>query len=199
MKTSNAVVAIYADHAAADGAIKKLVAADFSLESLSVAGKGFHTDEHVIGFYNTGDRIKFWGTRGLFWGGLWGLFLGGLFVTAPVTGPVILLGYLAAVAINAVESAALVGGLSALGAALAGLGIPKDSVLEYESQVKADGFLVMVHGDADDTARAKALLATTHHTHVAEHHALATPSRHQREAAVASADDNYIPMNCGAG
>jgi len=191
MKTSNAVVAIYADHAAADGAIKKLLAADFSLESLSVAGKGFHTDEHVVGFYNTGDRIKFWGTRGLFWGGL--------FVTAPVTGPVILLGYLAAVAINAVESAALVGGLSALGAALAGLGIPKDSVVEYESQVKADGFLVMVHGDADDTARAKALLATTHHTHVAEHHALPAPSSHQREPAVASAGDNYIPMNCGAG
>ncbi|HEY0269538.1 MAG TPA: DUF1269 domain-containing protein [Sphingomonas sp.] len=172
MTTNNVVVAIYTDHAAADAAIKKLAAADFSLENLSVVGKGFHTDEHVVGFYNSGDRIKFWGTRGAFWGGLWGLFLGGLFITAPATGPVILLGYLAAAAITAVESAVVVGGLSALGAALVGLGIPKDSVLEYENQVKADGFLVMVHGDPEEIARAKALLATTPHTHIAEHHAL---------------------------
>jgi hypothetical protein len=197
MKTSSAIVAIYADHAAADAAIKKLSAADFSLEDLSVVGKGFHTDEQVVGFYNMGDRIKFWGTRGAFWGGLWGLFLGGLFVTAPATGPVILLGYLAATAINAVESAALVGGLSALGAALVGLGVPKNSVVKYENQVKADGFLVMVHGDATETARAKALLSTTHHRHIAEHHGLTPAPDHQIQAA--SGDADYIPMNCGAG
>jgi len=50
------------------------------------------------------------------------------------------LGYLAAVAISGLENSVLVDGLSALGAALYSIGIPEDSVLAYESAVKADDF-----------------------------------------------------------
>ena len=57
------------------------------MKNLSVVGKGYHTDEKVVGFYNTGDRIKFWGTRGAFWGGFWGLFFGGLFYDRSLRGP----------------------------------------------------------------------------------------------------------------
>jgi hypothetical protein len=70
------------------------------------------------------------------------------------------LGYLAAIAISALESAVMVGGLGALGAALYGIGVPKDSVIQYEAAVKGDGFLVMAHGTAEGIARAKATLAT---------------------------------------
>jgi hypothetical protein len=132
----------------------------FLTDRQAEAVKGYHTDEKVIGFYNIGDRIKFWGSRGAFWGGLWGLFLGGLFMTIPVVGHVVVLGYLAATAISAVEGALMVGGLSALGAALYSIGIPKDSVIQYEAAVKADSFLVMAHVAAADIARAKAILAT---------------------------------------
>ena len=52
----------------------------------------------------------------------------------------------------------MVGGVNALGAALYSIGIPKDSVLQYETTVKADGFLVMAHGTAAEIARAKAIL-----------------------------------------
>jgi hypothetical protein len=27
---------------------------------LSIVGKGYHTDEQVVGYYNTGDRMKYW-------------------------------------------------------------------------------------------------------------------------------------------
>ena len=141
-------------------AVKKLAEAGFEMKNLSVIGKGYHTDEKVIGFYNAGDRIKFWGSRGAFWGGLWGLFFGGLFLTIPVVGHVIVLGYLASMAISVVETAIVVGGLSALGAALYGIGIPKDSVIQYEAAVKADSFLVMAHGPASEVARAKVILGT---------------------------------------
>ena len=87
------------------------------------------------------------------------LFFGGLFVVTPVAGPIVALGYLGALALAAVENAAIVGGLSALGAALFGLGVPKDTVLQYELSVKADSFLVMAHGTADEMARAKTVLA----------------------------------------
>ena len=63
-------------------------------------------------------------------------------------------------AFSAVESAVMVGGLSALGAALYSIGIPKDSVIDYETAVKADSFLVMAHGSAEEVARAEAILGT---------------------------------------
>ena len=62
-------------------------------------------------------------------------------------------------AISAVETAIMVGGLSALGAALYSIGIPKDSVIQYEAAVKADSFLVMAHGTPAEMARAKAVPA----------------------------------------
>ncbi|HLX79768.1 MAG TPA: DUF1269 domain-containing protein, partial [Burkholderiales bacterium] len=118
------------------------------------------SDEKAIGFFNVGDRVKFWGKRGAFWGGLWGWFFGGVFLTIPVVGHVVVLGYLAAIVISAIEGAVVVGGLSALGAALYSSGIPKDSVVEYETAVIADGFLVTAHGPAEEMARAKAILGT---------------------------------------
>jgi hypothetical protein len=156
---TDSVIAVFVDHPAAEAAVKKLLAAGFETKNLSVVGKGYHTDEKVVGFYNIGDRVKFWGTRGAFWGGLWGLFLGGLFLTVPVVGHVVVLGYLASVAIGAIENAVVVGGLSAIGAALYSMGIPKDSVIQYETAVKADSFLVMAQGTAEEIARAKAILS----------------------------------------
>ncbi len=169
MENHDTVVAVFADHPGADAAIKKLTESGFDMKALSVVGKGYHTDEKVLGFYNLGDRVKFWGTRGAFWGGLWGLFFGGLFLTIPVVGHVVVLGYLAATIVSAVESAVVVGGLSALGAALFSLGVPKNSVVQYESEVKADGFLVMAHGPAAEMVRAKIILGTLHPTRVDLH------------------------------
>ena len=157
----DSVVAVYEDHPAAELAVKKLAASGFEMKSLSVVGKGYHTDEKVMGFYTTADRVKVWGSRGAFWGGLWGLFFGGLFLTVPVVGHVILLGYIAATVISAAEGALVVGSLSALGAALFSIGIPKESVIRYEAAIKADRFLVMAHGTANNMARAKSILAVT--------------------------------------
>lgn len=111
------------------------------------------------------------------------MFFGGLFLTIPVVGHVVVLGYLAAVVISAVESAAVVGGLSAIGAALYGMGVPKDSVLQYETAVKADAFLVMAHGTTEEMARAKAVLGT------------ANPSRLDVHAGAKAAEpaDHLVP------
>jgi hypothetical protein len=171
MENADAVIAVFVDHNSAELAVKKLTAAGFAMQSLSVVGKGFHTEEKVVGFYNVGDRIKFWGARGAFWGGLWGLFFGGLFMTIPVIGHVVVLGYLAATAVSALESALTVGGLSALGAALYSIGMPKNSVIQYETAVKADGFLVMAHGTAPEIARARTILSATNPLRVDVHSA----------------------------
>jgi hypothetical protein len=173
MKSTDTTVAVFGEHAAADAAVKELVASGFSIKNLSVVGKGYHTEEKAIGFYNMGDRVRFWGSRGAMWGGLWGLFFGGLFMTVPVVGHLVVLGYLAATAVSMVESAVVVGGLSALGAALSSMGIPKDSVVRYETALKADDFLVMAHGTADEMARAKAILGSSNATSIDIHQAAA--------------------------
>ena len=160
MTDLNAVIAVFADHQGAEAAVKKLADAGIDMKHLSVVGKGYHTDEKVVGFYNAGDRIKFWGKRGAFWGGLWGWLFGGVFMFIPVVGHVVVLGYLATMVMSAIEGAVVVGGLSALGAALYSTGIPKDSVVAYETALKADNFLVMAHGPAEEMARAKAVLGT---------------------------------------
>jgi hypothetical protein len=161
MENQDSTIAVFDHHTAAEAAIKKLTAAGFDMKKLSVVGKGYHTDEKVVGFYNIGDRVTFWGSRGAFWGALWSLFFGGLFIATPLFGPVIALGYLAVAAVSAIEGAVVVGGLSALGAALYSIGIPKDSVVRYETAIKSDGYLVMAHGTAEEMARAKAILGTS--------------------------------------
>jgi alkyl hydroperoxide reductase subunit AhpF len=95
---------------------------------------------------------------GAFWGGLWGVLLGAAFFVIPGVGPVAIAGHLVGVLVSGLQGAVVVGGLSALGAALGSLGIPKDSVVKYEAAIKADKFLVIAHGTADDVAKAKGIL-----------------------------------------
>lgn len=46
-------------------------------------------------------------------------------------------------------------------ATLYSIGIPKGSVIQNETALKADSFLVMAHGTAEDMARAKTILGTS--------------------------------------
>ena len=79
----NVVVAVYNDHAGAEAAVKELQKAGFDMKKLSVVGRDYHTEEQVVGYYNTGDRMKLWGKFGAFWGGLWGLLFGSAFLACP--------------------------------------------------------------------------------------------------------------------
>ena len=169
MENFETAVALFPTHDGAERALKSLAAAGFDMKNLSLVGKGYHSDEKVVGFYNMGDRIKFWGSRGAFWGGFWGLLFGGMFMTIPLVGHVVVLGYLATVVVAGLENAVVVGGLSALGAALYSLGIPKDSVLQYETDLKADGFLVMARGSTAEVERAKKLLTASNPSRLEVH------------------------------
>lgn len=68
-KDPNSAVAIFTEHLAAENAIQKLKDAGFDVKKLSIIGRDYHTDENVVGFYNVGDRMKYWGKFGAFWGG----------------------------------------------------------------------------------------------------------------------------------
>ncbi len=157
----NSVVAIYAQHSDAENAINLLKKGNFDIKKLAVVGKGYHTEEDVVGYYNTGDRMKHWGKMGAFWGGLWGLLAGSAFFLIPGVGPVMVAGSAVAWIVGALESAVVVGGLGALGAGLYSKGISKGSALKYESSIKAGKYLLIVHGTPEEAEAARRILAST--------------------------------------
>jgi uncharacterized protein (UPF0297 family) len=63
----NSAVAIYETHDQAEQAVKELQKSGFDMKQLSIVGKGYETENHVIGYYNAGDRMKHWGKSGAFW------------------------------------------------------------------------------------------------------------------------------------
>ena len=169
MSQNHSAVATYATHPEAEEAIKELQRSGFELKKLSIIGQDFQSTEHVVGFYNLDDRMKAWGRTGAFWGGVWGFLFGSAVFLIPGVGPLMVAGPLVGWIVGALEGAVVVGGLSIVGAALYNLGIPKDSILKYESALKTGRFVLIAHGSLFETNLAKEILDRTH-PETLEHH-----------------------------
>jgi hypothetical protein len=165
----DSIVAIYDAHTGAESAIKALQAAGIDMKKLSIVGKDFHTEEHALGFYTSGDRMKFWGARGAFWGSLWGMLFGGAFLFIPGVGPLVVMGPFVAWIVGALEGATLGGVAGILAASLTSAGFTKDSALKYEVEVKAGKYLVLAHGTADMIEKVRAILGNTGASQLAVH------------------------------
>jgi hypothetical protein len=169
MTKNNSVVAIFKSHVEAETAVKELQRAGYDMQKLSIVGRDYHTDENVVGYYNAGDRMKYWGKLGAYWGGFWGLLFGSGFFLVPGVGPLLVAGPLVGWIVAALEGAAVVGSLSVLGAGLFSLGIPKDSILQYETAVKSGKYLVIAHGSDAETLRARDIIKNANPEILAEH------------------------------
>src|ERR1700684_1351805 len=169
MPNVDSVVATYDTHEQADLAVKELQQAGVDMKSLSIAAKDTQTDEPVVGSYKVGDRMKYWGKLGAFWGGFWGLLFGSAMFAIPGIGPILLAGPLVAWIIAGLEGAVVVGGVSAVGAGLFSIGIPKDSVIKYEVALKTDKYLLIVHGTEGAVANAKNIISGTEHSSYTVH------------------------------
>ena len=166
MESENSPVYVFDSHAQAHEAVQLLAKSGFDVKKLSVVGKGYHSEEHAVGFYTVGDRIKSWGGTGAFWGGIWGLLMAPAVFFLPGIGLLAMAGPLVAALVGAHEGAVVIGGVSALGAALSQVGVPKDQVVKYETALKVDKYVLVVHGNAEEVAKARSVLAAslTHET-----------------------------------
>ena len=169
MEKLNNVVAVYKTHTQADEALRAFHNTGFDMKKLSIVGKDYQSEEHVIGFYNAGDRMKFWGKRGAFWGTFWGMLFGSALFLIPGFGHVMVLGPLVGWIVAALGEGVAVGGVTALGAGLYSIGIPKDSIVRYETALKADHFVLVAHGSADDVSAAKKVIERTGPLSIDEH------------------------------
>ena len=159
MEKDSMPIHVFDTHAQAEQAIEALGRAGFDMKKLSLVGKGYHTEEQPVGFYTTGDKIKSWGGTGAFWGGIWGLLLAPAVFVLPGFGLVAMAGPVGAALVGALEGAVLVGGMSALGAALTRIGVPKDQVMRFETALKVDKYVLVVHGSAQDRVTVESMLA----------------------------------------
>jgi hypothetical protein len=175
MVNESLAVGVFASHRDAENAVKELQRAGFSMGKLSIIGKDYRTEEHAVGYYNTGDRMKYWGAMGAFWGAMWGWVAGAAVFLIPGVGPVLMGGPIVAMVLATLEGAVVIGGLTALGAALYSMGIPKDSVLRYEVAIGAQKYLLVVHGSAEDVENARRLLHAAGADDVSTHEAAREP------------------------
>jgi len=155
-------VAVYATHTQAENALKTLNSSGYNLKNLSIVGQNYASEEQPVGFVNTGERMWSWGKYGAFWGSIWGMLFGSAMLFIPGVGYFMFAGWLVAI----IEGAAIGGGLAALVGALISLGIPKDTVVEYETALKAGSFLLLAHGSEAEVKRAKELMGDTSATRV---------------------------------
>jgi hypothetical protein len=159
MDSRNLPVYLFDSHVDAERAIRSLSGAGFDMRKLSLVGKGCHSEEQAVGFYTAGDRIRSWGGRGAFWGTLWGLLFAPAVFVLPGLGLLGLAGPLVLALVSALEGAVVIGGLSALGAAMMQIGVPKEQAIRYISALKVDKYVLLIHGSAAEAAQARAVLS----------------------------------------
>jgi len=161
MRQNVAIVASFDAHGDAEDGVERLAMFGFNMQALSIVATGTRTEEQIVGFYSAGDRVRFWGKLGLLWGGFWGLVIGGVLFAEPTAESFEIYGFLVWALVAAVEGALIIGGLSALGAALFSFGRPVGSVLKYGSAAKAGTFLIVLRARAEDAVLAKRILRTS--------------------------------------
>jgi hypothetical protein len=154
----NATVAVLDSHRRVEESVQRLRQSDFDLSKLSVAAKERHPEQQVVAHYGAGGHARYWGEFGPFWTEMWASLSGWACFDFPGTGPILVAGPLGGWIVAALENEAVFGGLSAFGAALYGLGIPKDAVLRCEAAVRMDKLLLIAHGAVDEVGKARELL-----------------------------------------
>jgi len=158
VSAQNATVAVLDTHRQVEESVQRLRQSGFDLGKLSVVAMDRRAGEQVVAHYGTGGQAKYWGELGPFWTTMWASLSGWACLVIPDAGPILVAGPLGRWMVGVLEYQVVFGGLSALGAALYGLGIPKDAVLRYEAAVRMDKLLLVAHGAADEVGKAREIL-----------------------------------------
>ena len=147
----NSAIAVYPSEVEAEAAVRELERGGFDMTKLSLLAQGMNQERHVIGTDTAGRRTARWAG----FGSVWGLLVGAFF-WIPGVGHVAVGGYLLYLLTTTAFGAA--GG--ALAGALSSIGIPEDGVLQYETDLKADKWLLIAHGTTETVDRARDILGT---------------------------------------
>ena len=164
-------VAIYANHDQADEAFSRLQAEGSNMDLLSFVGRDYWKD--MVGSRNAGERFLYHGHFGPFWERLWSLLRGWGVFWFFENGPVLVAGPLVRTIIATQEEGNGNHHSSGFEAALSGIGIPKDSLVEYEKALMSDQILVFIQGTLNEVNHAQDILDETKAINHTIHHGAA--------------------------
>ncbi|MDH5739690.1 MAG: hypothetical protein OEY77_05130 [Nitrospira sp.] len=143
MGEHHAVLAICNTQVEAEAALRELTHTGFHITQLSVVGQDCRPAKHVGGYSNTADCMEYGSTA------ISGI--GSVLIAGPLLGWVF----------GALEETVAARGMTAIGTAFKNMGIPKDSVLSYETALRFSKFIMLVHGTAEEVAHAQNIMQTT--------------------------------------
>lgn len=153
----SSVTAIFADHAGAEESIIDLRNGGLDMEQISVIWRDKYTEGNVASFHTHGEKMRDGAKEDVLGGDLSNI----AFLVIPGIAPVVVAGPVAAWIISALEGSIFVGGMSALGAGLVTLGIPRRAVFKYEIAIKAGKLVLITLGTDEDARIARRVLEKT--------------------------------------
>ena len=174
MPTKYSVLYMFNTPTEASDAVKSLNKSGFNTKHLSLIGKSYHSDDRPLGFYTTGDRIQSWGGRGdgshgassedayshgECWDDVWRLLPTAAIFFLPGLGLVAMAGPVVAALLSTLQGGVSIEGTSAMGAVFAQIGVPRDKLIKYDAVLKADKYLLMVHGSEPEVTKARDVMA----------------------------------------
>ena len=180
MPENKALVAVCVGYAQAEKAIAELKRLGFDVKDLSVVRKACLDGQEFVGLYTAGKRLLARGGSAAFWERMWHLLGDGGFFHVPRIGPVVLAGPFIHRLVATVDDGVAVGGLSALGAAIYSLGIPRDRVLGHKIGIVAGQCVVVAFGSPELVTKAKTSLLAIHGVIDCEHTAADVTEKEER-------------------
>ena len=173
----SSVAGIFREHSAVERAVMELKSRGVDANKLSVVGRDYYTDEHVIGFHLSEGQIRYCGEMNRFWNACWSILDGAAFLVVPGIGPIVVAGPVAGWIIGAIEGSIFVGGVSVLGAGMVSLGIPRQTVIKYETVIRAGKLVLIAYGTDEDARRVRYILQSTEAEEVVTHQMPPEPAR----------------------
>ncbi|QOP42571.1 DUF1269 domain-containing protein [Sulfurimonas sediminis] len=147
--SKEALVKVYDNYDEAAEFVNKLLANGVLKKYISVIAKGEQEEKNEFEYKKHSENIIFWGEQGAFWGGLWGVLMGGILFWAPGVGPIVATGRILASIAGMAAGAVMFGATGAMTAWLVDLGIEKSLAEKYGDMIQENKILVIVHGDED--------------------------------------------------
>jgi hypothetical protein len=151
-------VLLYSNHESAEQDTKLLQAQDFDMDTVSIVSWSHHHKTQALGLYTAGGQMRFHGDHARFWENLWNTLNGVAFFWTADFGVLIAAGSIVNLLAQKHEDVDVGQHFSILGSALFSIGIPKNSIRQYEHSIQSENLLLIVHGQHDDVERACQLL-----------------------------------------